>query len=95
MPHTAVTGPLASSLQRKRRLKLRFMSDAGSGTTSTISNTYVCSGSDEKWVEMFQITDTYGAFDGQIFTAIDCRAYGDEIFLSRLGAQSFQGYACE
>jgi len=42
MPHTAVTGPLASSRQSKRNLYHRLLLELGSGTTSTTSKMYVC-----------------------------------------------------
>ena len=41
-PHTAVTGPLASSRQSRRNLYHRLLLEFGSGTTSTTSKMYVC-----------------------------------------------------
>ncbi len=35
-----------------------------------------------------RIRMTHRALDGQIFAAIDRRAYGDEVFVARLCAQS-------
>ena len=42
MPHTAVTGPLASSRQSSLSLYHRLLLEFGSGTTSTTSKIYVC-----------------------------------------------------
>lgn len=42
IPHTAVTGPLASSRQSRRILYHRLLLELGSGTTSTTSKMYVC-----------------------------------------------------
>ena len=44
-------------------------------------------------VIMFQISESYCAFDSQVFTAINRRANGNEVFVSRLGTQGLQGYA--
>ena len=42
--------------------------------------------------ECFRIAETYCALDSQVFTAVDRRANGNEVFVSRLGTQSLQRY---
>ena len=44
---------------------------------------------------MFRITEAYSAFDGQVLAAIDRRAYGNEVFVSRFRAYRLQSHACE
>jgi hypothetical protein len=45
--------------------------------------------------ECFRMAETYRALDSQVFTAVDRRANGNEVFASRLGTQSLQGYTCK
>jgi hypothetical protein len=44
-------------------------------------------------VIIFRISEAYCALDSQVFAAINRRANGNEVFVSRLGAQGLQGYA--
>ena len=44
-------------------------------------------------VIIFQISEAYCALDRQVFAAINRRANGNEVFVSRLGTQGLQRYA--
>jgi hypothetical protein len=40
-------------------------------------------------------TEAYSAFDGQVLAAIDRRAYGNEVFMSRFRAHCLQSHTCK
>ena len=44
---------------------------------------------------MIQVQSTHRALDGQVFAAIDCRTYGDKVFVPRLCAQGLEGHTSE